>query len=486
MCPIVLCLSATRQTAKTRASQFKEKALFLVQDNASMPEDVEVRWVPSPEWTNIDGAPREQPMKNGDCISAPLLGSLPWPFPTLYPSTPEREAQPPLPQNALEAPHAMPPNLLDTHYPAHVPPVSSSLQPVFLLEDGDPSSLGAAALPSPAVLTPPSRAASLIAASLAPFSAHKSGAGSIGALNGPTDFVPPSEPSPQLLAAAEMHALAGNAGGESVSVWGAGGYSTAEATGDAPKTARLGRRSQEPHDSAHRHPSTAEPASEHPRERYQAGTRPRSSDRDTDGRPQSYTHQRDEYREREDADEKRGRAGEKHDERARDRDRQESGRDHSARRERQRDHAREYGGRTENADMDRRREPNQGRSRDDDRHASRTTEGARHRDDRGDYHDRHRDGRGRNSHVERSVEAGGRSREGSRPDDRIRDPPRSPWHDGLRKQKPREAEKESGHGENRRPRSRSSTRELGPPNDSCPFEAGRVIGCRCCHAAHCS
>lgn len=469
-----------------------------------MPEDVEVRWVPSPEWAATDEAPREQPVANGDCAPAPLLGSLPWPFPTLYPSTPEREAQAPLPQDALDAPQSMPSNLLDTLSAAPLPPVSSSLLPVFLLGDGDQSLLGAAALQSPAVLTPPSRAAPLTGASLVPFSTRKSGAGSIGTLNGSTDSASPCEPAPQPPAAAESPAQAGNAGEDSVDVWGRRGHSIEEATGDAHETAGLTSRSQEPHDSAHRHPSSAcagmlcaEPTSEHPHERCQPGTRLRSEP-DRDGRRQSYSDRdrRNEYREQERADEKRGRADEKRYERARDRDRHESRRDHEARRDRQQDHLREYGSRTEEADKDTPREHKQGalrsRSRDNDRHAGRAHEDARHptkHDDRGDYHDRHRDGRGRDSHAERHVEAGGRSREGSRPEDRIRDPPSSPWHDGLRKQRPRKAEKEGGHGVIRRgpeqPRSRSGTRELGPPDDSCPFEAGRVIGCRCCRAAHC-
>ncbi|BDA46090.1 hypothetical protein COCOBI_08-1820 [Coccomyxa sp. Obi] len=472
----VACAATSRDNAK---------------EDASMPEDVEVRWVPSPEWTNTDEAPGEQPMANGDSALAPLLGSLPWPFPTLFPPTPEREAHPPLPRDALDAPHAMPPNLLDTQC---TPPVCSSLQPVFLLEDGDPSLLGAAALPSPAVLTPPSRAAPLTSALLAPFSARKSGVGSLGTLNGPTDSVPLCEPAPLLPAAAETLAQAGNAGEESVSVWRGRGPCIEEATGDAHEAAGLTAGSQEPHDSAQRHPSSAEPTSKHPHERYQPGTRLRSSERDRDGRRQSYSDRdrREEYREQERADEKRGRADEKHYERARDRDGQESGRDHDARRERQHDHAREYGSRSEDADKDRRREHKRGaprsRSREDDRHAGRAHEDARHlkkRDDRGDYHDhhdQHRDSRRRDSHEERHVEAGRRSREGSKADDRIRDPPRSPWHDGLRKQKPREVERgSSGHGVSRRgpeqPGSRSGTRELGPPDDSCPFEAGRIIGC---------
>lgn len=497
----VLCfsfcvLAGRQQRGSYSVSQQKR---FVVQEDASMPEAVEVRWVPSPEWTNPGEAPGEQPMANGDSALAPLLGSLPWPFPTLYPSTPEREAQPQRPRDALDAPQPTPPNLLDTHSAAPLPPVKSSMQPVFLLEDGEPSLLGAAALPSPAVLTPPSNAAPpLPSASLVPLLTRKSFAGSIGTLNGPPDSVSPCEPAPQLPAAAETRAPAGIAGQESVTIWGVGGHSVGGATSNMHEAAGLTIGSQTPHDSVHSHPSSAEPASEHPHERYQPH---HSSENDRDGKRPSYSDRdrRNDSREQERADEKLGELGEKRYERTRDRDRQGSVRDHDARRERQQDHAREYSSRTESADGDRRREHKQGplrsTSRERDRPARRAHEDARlaiKRDDRGDYNDRYRDrdGRGRNdSRAERHVESGHRSREGSRPDDRIKDPPRSPWHDGLRKQKPREVERESIHGVNRRgpgqPRSRSGTHELALPDDSCPFEAGRVIGCRCCPTADC-
>lgn len=444
--------------------------------------------MPSAEWVNPQG-PAEEPAVAADrSAAAPLLGTLPqWPFPTLFPPTPERPAlatprplteaesvRPPMTDAAPQQRQLWAPGLLeglpDAQQLLDLP--LSSVNPVHLLEDGEPAMHGSVSaavagrnlLQSSGAVAPQCAASPALAVDMR-----------LDAQAGPSPLLPVAAPCSELPAVADVGAAASiatlhpagkteSSKGEELSGW-----------QQAAAGAVASQQRQQQHPSAEaaseqRSSGEQSPGSQLQRPGNREGKREESHDGDGRGgsrncdRPDGRDRSHESVRERE-----------RHDSRGADRERQRdhmSGSDRCDKkregddRERRGKHARSSEWHDSGRHDEGRRHSAEHQSRHPGRGERREDCRSGYRDDlRDDYRDDHRDGRRRDS-KDRHREAEPRSREGSRQRDRAGE---ARWRKGYYADGTRAAHKREGEDQN-------------SPEDGWPFDSGRIIPCRCCRA----